>query len=370
MRIAAPLPIRTPIAVAGEHEGFITKGWADYFQSLSAATVGITFGTHAERISSDYDPLKHPIGTQFYEIDRGLLYVNVQSRVVTFVDVDSASGTAVLNVDDTTGFTVGQTVYIGAGTAREEKRAVASISAGVSLTFTRNLTYTHTAAQRDYAVAYSTAREWNYTLGTMSAPLDQEPTDLGASDAGVLYQVTTGTGGVEYYHTARWTGTAWEAADRWGGYVEHYLITPIDKGWHLCDGTGTKYLSISAGALAEVNVTPVNETTGVYRKSGAAYSGAITPSTAPSISGSTASESSHTHSVDPPSSSTGFPTSGLYAGTVGGAGSFAGSDHVHQVDIPAFTSGAGSAHSHGAGTLAVDATAEPAHTTYKPYFRR
>jgi len=67
----------------------------------------------------------------------------------TTVDADSASGGTTLNVTATTGFEVGETIEIGYGTAREETGVIASISAGVSLTLTANLTYTHTSAQGD-----------------------------------------------------------------------------------------------------------------------------------------------------------------------------------------------------------------------------
>ena len=77
----------------------------------------------------------------------------------TTVDADSNSGTNVLNVAATTGYTVGDSIMIGEGTAREEEAFISVITVGVSFTLVANLTFTHTAVQADavrrtYAVAY------------------------------------------------------------------------------------------------------------------------------------------------------------------------------------------------------------------------
>jgi hypothetical protein len=65
------------------------------------------------------------------------------------VDGDSNSGQKVLNVAATTNFESGQNVVIGEGTARDENKVIDTVQAGVSLTMTANLTYTHTAGQAD-----------------------------------------------------------------------------------------------------------------------------------------------------------------------------------------------------------------------------
>lgn len=77
----------------------------------------------------------------------------------TNVDADSNAGTSTLNVASTTGYTVGDSIVIGKGTAREEDAIIASISVGVSFGLVDNLAFTHTGAQADsvsrtYAVAY------------------------------------------------------------------------------------------------------------------------------------------------------------------------------------------------------------------------
>ena len=67
----------------------------------------------------------------------------------TTVDADSASAQKVLNVAATAGYAAGNYVLIGEGTAREEIKIIDTIQAGVSLTMTVNLTYTHTGVQAD-----------------------------------------------------------------------------------------------------------------------------------------------------------------------------------------------------------------------------
>jgi hypothetical protein len=71
------------------------------------------------------------------------------AAVATTVDADSAAAQPVLNVTSTTGFTVGDTVRIGRGTARDETKIISTIQAGVSLTMTVNLANAHTAVQAD-----------------------------------------------------------------------------------------------------------------------------------------------------------------------------------------------------------------------------
>lgn len=361
---ATPQPLRNPIATVPD--GKITKAWADYLTAIDKSTPGIIFGTHAERIA-DHDPITQEIGAQFYEIDRGLLYMNVQKRILTFVDADSASGAPDLNVDSTDDFVVGQTVYIAAGTAREERRVIQSISAGVSLTFTTNLTYTHTAADRDTVVSWSNEREWNYVTGTMTAPLAYEPTDLGASDAGVLYQVTTGTGTAQYYHLARWTGTGWETADKWGGYLEMRTIAPVEPGWVLCDGVPSALcLTLVAGVLTEAIVGLDNFQDGVYFKGGPVYGGLTIAEDHGTIIGHTADTSGGT-------------PSGTVSGTTGSAGSsvavssgsgttVATDSHTHSFS-GTLTGSALPDHHHDPGTLEVQGL-DMKHIQILPYFRQ
>lgn len=72
----------------------------------------------------------------------------------TTVDQDSNSGTDVLYVAATTGLKVNGSIIVNRGGAREETAVIASISAGVSVTLTANLTNTHTAVQADAVEQY------------------------------------------------------------------------------------------------------------------------------------------------------------------------------------------------------------------------
>lgn len=69
----------------------------------------------------------------------------------TTVDASSASGQKTLNVTSTTGFSVGDTVYIADNTAYSETGVISTITAGVSLNLVDNLTYTHSAGASVYA---------------------------------------------------------------------------------------------------------------------------------------------------------------------------------------------------------------------------
>ena len=80
--------------------------------------------------------------------------IDVNLDALTTVDADSNSGQPVLNVAATQvfgadSFRTGDTVVINNGGAREEVREILSVQAGISITFTENLTNTHTAVQAD-----------------------------------------------------------------------------------------------------------------------------------------------------------------------------------------------------------------------------
>jgi hypothetical protein len=69
----------------------------------------------------------------------------------TTVNADSAEGQKVLNVASTAGFSVDEFVTINDGGVREEKRKIYTIQEE-SLTFTVDLTYTHTQAEGDEVI--------------------------------------------------------------------------------------------------------------------------------------------------------------------------------------------------------------------------
>jgi hypothetical protein len=218
---------------------------------------------------------------------------------------------------------------------------------------------------------------WVYATGEMSAAFADVPTDLGTDDEGFLLQIT------DYGHRVRWDGAAWEFApgDQGNGYFQDFAVAPTVPGWALCNGIATTYLTMGA-AIAETAFTPPDLSgTAAYRKSAAAYTGAITAATAPGISGSTGStapgisgnvasntvsisgdtanatatisgetadESAHTHTFSDTSSG---PSGSSVGVTIGTDDQAANATHDHDVSG---TTSAGSAHKHGVGTLAVD----------------
>lgn len=202
---------------------------------------------------------------------------------------------------------------------------------------------------------------------------------LGASDANYLaFETTTG-------HLLRWTGTAFEFApgDKGNGFKEDRAFAPQDSAyWQLCDGSATTYLALGA-TLSLAAHTPPNLTgSPAFHKSIAAYTGTIEAAIAPAgsavMSGSTASESTHTHGPGTLQTGDNDPTSttlvdqNLDGTTVVVAGREVGEDHFHDVETGA--TAAGSAHVHAVGTLAaaitVDSAARPQSIGWLPYFRR
>lgn len=106
------------------------------------------------------------------------------------VDADSASGQTVLNVSHTGQFTVGEEVIIGMGTSREEIRFIQSISAGVSITLTANLGFTHTAVQADKV----------YRMAGLS--FTNTPLEVDCDNDGDVFYFTDGVNTIQ-----QWTAT-------------------------------------------------------------------------------------------------------------------------------------------------------------------
>lgn len=208
---------------------------------------------------------------------------------------------------------------------------------------------------------------WVYTSGVMRDVLANKPTDLGwiatnkSIDAGFLFYAT------DYAHTWRWTGTAWEYApgDRPSGEIGWFTAAP-GTGWALCNGSAATRSTSVAGTAAFTTPNLI----GAYAKGGSVYSGTLVGASAGAISGNTADESGHTHAIDHDHpafvSEAAAVSANLAAGSVGSVVA----EHRHAVEIPNYTgsSGGGSAHQHGPGTLAVSA-GEPAHVDLLPYFR-
>lgn len=130
-------------------------------------------------------------------------------------------------------------------------------------------------------------------------------------------------------------------------------------GWHLYDGTLVSYL-LPTGALATVTLPNLSGAgpTPSFLKASSASAG---PTAA---GGTTDPESAHVHSIDPPSTTSGAPSATVAVSTTAAAVNVGTETHTHDTDIAAFDSAAGSAHSHGPGTL------EPASITRRAFFRQ
>jgi len=208
----------------------------------------------------------------------------------------------------------------------------------------------------------SSEPRWVYVAGTMRGlAVTDKPTDLGAYDTGFLFYAA------DYAHTWRWTGSTWQYApgDRASGEIAWFTVDP-GTGWALCNGTSTFRTLGNATTSA---ITTPNLIT-AYAKGAAAYSPTVVPASGSVSGGTTDPESSHTHGIDPPLATSGPPNvGGVYPATVGGPAGFTGSAHFHEVDIPAFSSGSGSSHSHTLGTLSITGV-EPKHVDLMPYLRQ
>jgi len=214
---------------------------------------------------------------------------------------------------------------------------------------------------------------------------------MSASDEGTVYWVS------DFAHLIRWSGTAWAFMDGGNRFFADHELAP-GTGWALCDGSTVDALTL--GATLSVTSVTLPNLSGLpsYKRSNATYSSTLVSAIAPGATatatatvgsesahthsvdppdtgssaagghshsvttGTTASESAHTHAVDPPATTSGLPSP--IDVFVTGVDNDAGTGlHTHSVDIAEFTSGAGSAHSHGPGTLGTDTIGNHTHST-------
>lgn len=194
------------------------------------------------------------------------------------------------------------------------------------------------ANDRNYVTWVSDGVAWKYVTGAQRGVIASLTGSLTTDDAGYLYYAT------DYARAFRWTGSAWENApgEDAQGEIRFFAIAP-STGWQLCDGTTTTR-STSAGSTAAVTVP--NYSTSAYLKAATSLTAGPT-----AASGTTADESAHTHSVDPPNTTSGNDSG---SGTVVQSGTgttVATHTHTHDTNIGSFASAAGSAHNHAPGTL-------------------
>lgn len=180
--------------------------------------------------------------------------------------------------------------------------------------------------------------------------LANKPVNLRSQDEGLLFRAT------DFDRWFRWNGSAWERApwERITGEVVWTTVAP-GTGWTLCDGNTTRVRTNADATTTTLDGATADKTlpnlVGRYPKGGAAYTGANVAAVAPGLAGSTLP------------ATTGVTTDAAGGGGAAqsGAGAATTGSHSHGVTDPG--------HSHGVGTLAVDATAEPAHVVLLPYYR-
>lgn len=207
---------------------------------------------------------------------------------------------------------------------------------------------------------------WSYAAGTYSlaqTAIAALVATLTTADAGLLLWVT------DFKHTLVWDGSALDFApgDDGSNYFIDAPSAPLGKTVQLCDGTTVTYLKAdgTTGSYVTQNLT------GHFRKSVTSGADATVAAVAPGLSGSTAAASTGITVADHPShthdDASSLATPDLFAADTSGAG-VAGrtggpsATLQHPVTDPQ--------HSHAKGTLAVDATGEPAAYKVLTYFRR
>lgn len=176
------------------------------------------------------------------------------------------------------------------------------------------------ASDRNYVGWVSTGTAWKYCSGVQAGTLspDQKPT-LTTDDAGYLFAST------DFARVFRWSGSVW--ADAPGDpprYMIAFFQVAPSTGWALCDGSSVTVSTSGGGTVGSVTIP--NLTTGKrFLRSHT------------SVGATGGSATTHTHSVDVASTTSGAPSA---TSTVqSGAGATVASDtHTHTVDPGAVTS--------------------------------
>jgi hypothetical protein len=351
------------------------------------------------------------------------------SPLVATVNQDSTVGTPTLYVSTTQGFRVGQLVYIGQGTAREEINSIAAIIAG-GFTLAGNLGFTHTALQADRVtcsprtsvdalsaaagvtlnvastlgfyvgqailIAPNTAfQEYRVIAGvtagvsfTLETALAFSHTAAQAHRVGVgpewvylhgMHEATLGQiptdltlsdGGflfrsTDYDRIWRWTGTAWERAP---GELPTLFVGLFCEA----PGTGWKLLDGNGNpftytkADGTTGTVTIEDAQGYYPKMAAAFTGLQVAASGGALTGASGSDTTGL-TVDSGAAVIGTPsaTQGVQSG---GGVTVAAFNHAH-TDTGHTHAVTDAGHTHGGGTLAVDATAEPAHMEFLAYVK-
>jgi hypothetical protein len=122
---------------------------------------------------------------------------------------------------------------------------------------------------------------WVFAAGSYTNTRTNYPSDLGANDAGFLFQIS------DYAHLARFDGTAWRLTEGSGGYIVASAFA-LASGYQICDGTATDYITdnttnLAVSAFTTPDLKTANANT--YLRSAAAYTGAVNAPTNPTFGG-------------------------------------------------------------------------------------
>lgn len=157
--------------------------------------------------------------------------------------------------------------------------------------------------------------------GTLSP--DLKPADLGVNDNGFMFWAS------DFDRVYRWSGSAWADApgsERRGQvcYYDDGMVPPV--GWALCDGSSVTRTTATGGTTS-------------YAVPDLAPSNKFIRSVSGTTGGTGGSATTHTHAVDPPSTTSGNPSAEQEVQSGTGV-NVANRLHTHAVDVASFTSGA------------------------------
>ena len=412
-----------------DSRGYLTLPWAAFFRSVERPPM--ILGTHSERVNA-FAAEAQAAGASFYELDRNALYLqfDLTSPVTTAVDQDSAAAAPTLYVSATQGFRVGQTVYIGQGTAREEMAAIAAIAPGVGFTLAANLANTHTAAQADRVTSSpQTSVDADSAAGTPTLNVAstlgfaagdtaliarntprQERRVIAAIAGGVSFTLETNLAFAHTLAQADRVGLSpqWvylhgmyeapladipaDLGELDGGFL--FRATDYDRIWRwtgtawerapgelptlfvglFCSapGTGWKLLDGTGNpftyTLADgtTGTITIEDAQGFYPKMAAAFTGVQVAAIAAGLTGDTGSAATGL-TVDSGVAAIGTP-SATQGVQSGGGVTVAAYNHTH-TDSGHTHAVTDAGHTHGGGSLAVDASGEPAHMEFLPYVK-
>ena len=170
----------------------------------------------------------------------------------------------------------------------------------------------------------------------------------------------------DYVHMLYWNGTTSVFCGDQSGLI-HWAQSDPGTGYQLCDGSTVNRLNAD-GTVTSVTVP--DATTAWAMFGGLANSGP-TAAVAATISGTSGAGSAHSHGVGSLINNTIDPTPTAAVLVVSaGAHEVAAQSHYH--DAPAITGSTAneSAHTHGVGSFVNSTTGEPRKLVRRPYYRR